>query len=163
MSPLRMVSWLSAVVAANVIVLPAPAQAQDKKPKRERDVISREELLEADTKFPDLYEAIKRLRPHFLAQNRGVRTTGVTPGRPGSTMCNERIEPNCSARQGGYTETLAVVYIDDAKLGDLDVLRGLRTMDIDEVRYRSPTQAMADFGLGHDGGAILVKRHKAGP
>ena len=163
MSPLRVVGWLSAVVAANVIVISAPAQAQDKKPKKERDVISREELLEADSKFPDLFEAVKRLRPHFVAQNRGVRTTGVTPGAPGSAMCNDRLERNCSARGGGYSETLAVVYIDGTKLGDLDVLRGLRTMDIDEVRYRSPTEAQADFGLGHDGGAILVKRHKPGP
>ena len=53
-----------------------------------------------------------------------------------------------------------VVYLDGMKLGDPDVLKGIRTGEVEEVRYMTPSQAAMEFGFGHDGGAILVKMHK---
>ncbi|HEV8455220.1 MAG TPA: hypothetical protein VGQ24_10030 [Gemmatimonadales bacterium] len=154
----RFLPWLSALTAASVIVLPASALAQDK-PKKERDLIAREELVEADAKFPDLFQAVKRLRPHFLAQNRGPRTTGIQAPAGGGSMCNATLEPNCAARQVVSTVVAQVVYLDGTKSGDPDVLKGIRTADVEEVRYLSPNRAASEYGLGHEGGVILVKRY----
>ena len=154
----RLVRWLPAL-AATVILLPTAASGQDK-PKRERDVISRQELVEADSKFPDLYQAISRLRPHFTAPHRGPRTTGVQPGSPGAPMCNETIDRNCAVRQGGYAAVSVVIYLDGVKAGDADVLRGIRTGDIEEVRFLNANRAASEYGIGHEGGAILVKRYQ---
>jgi hypothetical protein len=151
--------WLPAL-AATVILFPTAGAGQDK-PKRDRDVISRQELVDADSKFPDLSQAISRLRPHFLAPNRGPRTTGVTPGAPGAPMCNETLNRDCSVRQGGYTAVSVVIYLDGTKAGDADVLRGIRTGDVEEVRYLNPNKAASEYGLGHEGGVILVKRYVA--
>lgn len=159
MSPLRAVSWLSGLIAVNLIVLSTPAHAQDKKPKRERDLITRDELVEADSKFPDLYEAIKRLRPHFVQVNRGYRTTGIQPGASRDACIGSR-DPNCGMRESGSAATPPVVYMDGTKAGDLEILKGYRTSDIDEVRYLNANAAAAEYGLGHEGGAILVKRRR---
>lgn len=159
MTILRFVRWLPALAVAGVILLPVPAAGQGK-PKKERDVIARAELVEADAKFADLYEAVKRLRPHFLAQNRGPRTTGIRPPAGGGTMCNEALERNCAAREVVSTVVAQVVYLDGTKAGEPDVLRGIRPSEVEEVRYLNPNKAASEFGHGHDGGAILVKRYK---
>jgi hypothetical protein len=150
----QFVRWLP-LLAATVILLPAAALGQDK-PKRDRDVISRQELVEADAKFPDLSHAISRLRPHFLAPSRGVRTMGID-----APACTEssRTGRQCAMSEGGYTPPKVVVYVDGTKSGDPDVLQGFRTIDVEEVRYLNPNKAASEYGLGHEGGAILVKRY----
>ena len=149
---------LLALVSAWSTLAPGNAQGQ-KAPKRERDVIDREELVQASEKFPDLYMAVRSLRPHFLAvNNRGTRTTGVgegdnPTGRPGDPR-NAR-----KAGTGGSSavDVLAVIYVDGRKSGDPEFLKGLSTKDAAEVRYLNPNKAGMDYGLGHDGGAIVVK------
>jgi hypothetical protein len=140
--------------------LVASTASARQKPKRERDLIAHEELAEADAKFPDLYRAITRLRPHFLAQNRGTRSTGIRPGSSSAPMCTSRNERNCVQRQVENTAVPPVIYLDGMKSGDPDVLKGIRTANVEEVRYLSPSQASMDYGLGHEAGAILVKLHK---
>ena len=76
-------------------------------------------------------------------------------------MCNERIEANCSARVGGYSAVPVVIYLDGMKSGDADVLRGIRTGDIEEVRYLNANRAASEYGVGHEGGVIQVKRYQA--
>ena len=56
--------------------------------------------------------------------------------------------------------SLPTLYVDDAKLGDLELLKNYLTADIGEVRYMSASKAGVEFGVGHDGGAILVKTFK---
>jgi hypothetical protein len=148
------------LLAAAALLAPAPAQAQ-KPPKKDRDLITREELLEAEAKSPDLYQAVKRLRPHFITVlNRGPHSTGVTPGAPGVTMCDEARERNCSVRSMGTVIALPVVYVDGMKTGDIEVLKTYATRNVEEVRYLTATKAEMEYGLGHEGGAILVKLHK---
>lgn len=151
--------WLSLLTLCAALV-PVAAAAQ-KPPKKERDLIAREELVQADQKFPDLLTAVMRLRPHFLAQNRGTRTTGLQPGAPGRPMCSGTTrDPNCAEREVTFTVSRPVVYLDDMKYGDPEVLKGIRTMAVEEVRYLSANQAGMEYGLGHEGGAILVKMFK---
>ena len=142
------------LLTAGALLLPSAmaGQAAPKPPKRERDLIRREELTDADSKFPDLYQAIQRLRPNFLAVNRGISTMGIRPGAPGAPR-----------QVGGSLASNPVIYIDGTRLGDPDVLKGIRTGDVEEVKYMSPNQASSEFGLGHEGGAILVKIYKAPP
>ncbi len=154
----RMTRWLPAALTLAAVLAPAVAQGQkEKAAKKERDLIAREELVEADEKFSDLFTAISRLRSHFLSRNRGPRTMGITPGAQGAPMCNEVRERNCAARNVESTVVPPVVYVDGVKSGDPEILRGFRTRDVQEVRYMNANQASSEYGIGHEGGAILVK------
>jgi hypothetical protein len=148
--------WLT-LLAASAVTLPVAAAAQNPA-KKDRDVITREELLDADSKSPDLYQAIKRLRAHFLTQNRGINTMGITPGGSSAPMCNDASsDRNCTRRSISNTPVPPVIYLDGMKFGDPESLKGILTRNVAEVRYLSPSKAEMDYGLGHEGGAILVK------
>ena len=151
----RVVPRLTALLTIGGLLAPLGLQAQ--KPKHDRDVITRDELVEADAKSPDLYQAVKRLRPHFLTVlNRGPNSTGVGPGG-GGTMCDAAREPNCNVRSMGTVVALPVVYVDGMKTGDPEVLKTFATKNVEEVRYLTAAKAEMEFGLGHEGGAIVVK------
>lgn len=125
------------LVAVWSTLVPGTAEGQ-KAPKRERNLIARDELVQASDKFADLYQAVRRLRPHFLTvNNRGSRTLGNS----GSSNA----------------EALPVVYVDGNKSGEPDFLKGISTRAVAEVRYLSPNEAGMEYGLGHEGGAIVVK------
>ena len=117
-----------ALVTAGFGLVPVPAAAQ----KRERDKITREEILNSSQKERDLLVVIRGLRPHFVAPPRGVRSMGG--GRTGPT----------------------VLYVNGNKMGDLSMLRQILATDVFEVRYMDPSKAENEFGIGHSGGAVLV-------
>ena len=152
---LRTTAWIA---LGSVLLLASTAHAQDKKIKRERNRISREELVETAERFPDLYDAIRSLRAHFLApNNRGVRTTGV----------GERSTESSGSSGGSYgsggsnaANAVAVVYVDGRRSGDLNAIKGLKTMEVEEVRYLTPNEAGQEYGLGHEGGALLIKTYQ---
>lgn len=102
--------------------------------KRQRDLITREELENSAHKNQDLYQAVRSLRPHFLAPPRGNRSMG-----PGSAAAT-------------------VLYVDGTPQGDLETLRMIPVMTVEEVRYLEPSKAQHEFGHTHSGGAVLVKR-----
>ena len=97
---------------------------------REHDVISFEDL-QTINGGENLYDAVKKLRPHFL------RSRGPT-----------------SSRQS--TGSLPVVYIGPMIAGGLDVLRNIRPEHVLEVRYLDPSSATIRFGTNGGGGAIIV-------
>ena len=101
--------------------------------KRQRDLITRGELAASAQKGQDVYQAIRSLRPHFLAPPRGNRTLGAAPPAP------------------------TVLYVDGNKQGDLENLKTILTRIVEEVRYLEPSKAQDKYGLGHSGGAVLVK------
>jgi hypothetical protein len=113
--------------------LPAACEAQ----RRERDRITREEILSSSHRALDLYQVVRSLRPHFLAAPRGVRTLRGAP------------------------PAITVVYIDGTRAGELDQLRTIAAMSVEEVRYLDPARAENEFGITHSGGAILVRLVKA--
>lgn len=112
---------------------PEAAAAQ----KRQRDVITREEIQASAHRDMDLFQAVRSLRPHFLAPPRGNRTMGS--GRPANT----------------------VVYIDGNKAGELDALKNIPAANVEEVRYLDPARAEEEYGITHNGGAVLVKLAQA--
>ena len=115
--------------------MPSAASAQKKK---QRDVITREELLShGGSSDQNLYEVIRFLRPHMLQTRPGVRSLG-----------------------GSNTMGVAV-FLDRKRDTGLDVLRTLRPEQVEEVRYLDPAKAESEFGFSAGGGAVLVKLYKA--
>lgn len=55
---------------------------------------------------------------------------------------------------------LPVVYLEDRRQGDLNVLRSFPTGGIEELRYISATTATTRFGNGHSGGVIQIVPRK---
>ncbi|MDQ3672862.1 MAG: hypothetical protein M3365_00575 [Gemmatimonadota bacterium] len=105
--------------------------------KRQRNVITREEIQASAFKTGNLHAAIRSLRPQFLAPARGVRTLG-----------NSIVEP-------------LAVYLNGTRQNDVDALRTIQADAVDEVRFLTPTEAGNQFGPKASGGALLVKLRKA--
>jgi hypothetical protein len=124
----RMAVAVLALAGAGLGLMPADAVAQ----KRDRDKITREEILNSSQKERDLLVVIRGLRPHFVAPPRGVRS--MSGGRAAPT----------------------VLYVNGNKMGDLNMLKQILATDVFEVRYMDPSKAENEFGIGHSGGAVLV-------
>lgn len=123
------------VCAALPITWVSNAEAQ----KRQRDVITEQELKPSGDKAQDLYQAVRALRPHFLQPPRGNRS------------------------MGSYAREPTVVYVDGLRTGDPESLKMLSSRDVIEVRYLEPSKAQEEFGMSHSAGAILVKTIKSRP
>lgn len=123
----------SVALLAIALLIPSLAQAQ----KRQRDRITREEILDSPQKDADLYQVIRSIRPHFLEPPKGVRSGGYSTINP------------------------IVVYVDGKKDTGLDALKLMTARDIEDVRYFEPSKSMAEFGPIANGGAVIVKRYKA--
>ena len=126
---------LSAILLAGIALGLTPAQAFSQ--QRERDLITRAEILASAQKDQDLWFLIHSLRPHFLAPPRGVRTLV------------------------GRAPAPIAVYINGTRAGDLGHLRLVAAINVEEVRYLDPSRAENEFGLSHSGGAIMVKLVRA--
>ena len=127
------------VMAAAVALVPV-AQAQ----KKDRNLITREEIITSAQKDGDLYQAIRSLRAHFLNKPRGQRTMDVQRGGP-------------TGMQVGSSAALEpIVYLNGNKLGELNLLKNILAADVFEVRYLDPARAQDEFGADAGGGAVVV-------
>ena len=133
----RIAIALSLAIGWGVMVAPVEAQ------RRDRDLITQEEILAAKT-FTNSYEMVRSLRPQFLRPASGPRSLG-------------------GATQGAAQVTTPIVYVDEVKFGDLEVLKNIRTEDVKEIRYLRSGEAQARWGLGHEAGAIMVALIKRNP
>jgi hypothetical protein len=109
------------------------AEPQRSTPRRRRDVLTRDELLESGT--TNLFEAVDRLRPQWMR------------GRGASNL-----------RGGGIT---VVVYQNNTQLGGIEVLRTLNLEFAEELRFLDgPTASNTLPGLGSRAvaGAIVIMR-----
>lgn len=78
-------------------------------------------------------QVIERLRPRFL------RVRGP------SSVSN----PNADR---------IVVYVDDSRMGGVEVLDQISVAEISEIRYMSASDATSRYGTGHAAGAIIIVR-----
>lgn len=127
----RSTLWAAAVL----VLIPAVLAGQDStkaKPKIRRlpDVITVEEIDAAPPDAQDAYTLIERLRPNWF-----------------------RIRGGGSLVLGGVS---VVVYMNEAKQGDPESLRGVPRAGILEMRHLNGTDATQRFGLNHEKGAILI-------
>lgn len=114
------------------IVLPAEASAQ----KRQRDLLTRDEIQASPQRDLNLLQALRSLRPKFVQ-------VAPTQTSFGATMVSK-----------------AVVYIDGMREENVDELSTIRAGDVDEVRYLDPSQAATEYGPTAGGGALVIKMHK---
>ena len=97
-------------------------------PNRDRNRITAEQLTRITAN--NVYEAVQQLQPQWLA-DRGTNTIN------------------------GPKET-AVVYIDGARFGDLENLRGMQLNNVAEIRYLTSAEASNRYGMGLPRGVIEV-------
>lgn len=133
MTKLRLVVPTLIVAGGWLALTPSESAAQ----KRQRDRISREEIVSAPHRDLDLYQVIRSLRPHFLEPPPGVRTLG-----------------------GAYGPAPVAVYVDGARETGIDALRTITASRVDEVRYLDPTRSENEFGPRASGGAVTVRLYR---
>lgn len=126
---MRQVTPVMFAIVAALAVVPADASGQ----KKQRDLITREEIQQSSQKDQDLLAVIRAVRPHFLAGPRGVRTIG-----------------------GGMQNPLMVV-VDGRRESGPDVLVQIMAAQVEEVRYLEPARAQNQYGVNANGGAIVVR------
>jgi len=137
---MRMLKAGVLMVVMAVTLVPAAAQAQ----KKDRNLITREEIITSAQKDGDLYQAIRSLRSHFLNKPRGQRTMDVQRGGP-------------TGMQVGSSAALEpIVYLNGNKMGELNLLKNILAADVFEVRYLDPARAQDEFGADASGGAVVV-------
>lgn len=108
---------------------PAPARVE----RGNLNLITSAEIQAAGTDMLNAYDLVERLRPtmmRFRNQTGGTRSTGDVLG--------------------------PVAYVDEQRLGALDLLRTVPRSSIREIRYLSASDATTRFGTGHSSGAIQV-------
>ena len=98
-------------------------------PPRNRYLITSDEI--AKSNATNAMEAVERLRPAFLTTH-------------GPTSIQDPNPPT------------AIVYLDGIKYGDVRSLPTIPALGIATIQYLPPIEAGMRFGLGHDGGAILI-------
>lgn len=127
---------LLTLLAVAALAAPSSLRAQDL--KRDKDKITRAEIDASAQKDQDIYQVIRSLRPHFLRQARGSRS------------------------MGGATNAMPALYVDGMHETDFNQLKAIPAAVVEEVRYLDPTRSESEYGTDAQGGAVVVKRLKAG-
>lgn len=126
-----------AAVAVGLACAPAPSNFDlvdsPTSAPRWAEVLTAEEITNTKAEEATAYDAVLRLRPNWLAAH------GVTSFTKKGTE-------------------YAIVYMDDQKYGDLNMLKSFKAFQVAEMRYYDVTQAGARFGVAAgNGGVIEVK------
>lgn len=121
------------VIALALMATTAEAQ----RPRGDRNKLTRVELDEAGTSIVTARDAIRVLRPQWLAP---------PLGRINSSNVNDL---------GGGARTL-VVYIDGNRQPDEDALTTVQASAVVEIRYLDQNRAVQMHGPGHEMGAIEI-------
>jgi hypothetical protein len=105
----------------------------------QRDLLTREEILNSTYRDLDLYQTVRGLRPNFLEPPSAPRSRATTASLP------------------------TAVYVDRIRQTGIAALRTLRASDVEEVRYLDPTASQSELGPTAAGGAVMVKLRKPAP
>ena len=96
-------------------------------PRPDRDVLTAEQLRGAS--FRNVHEAVAALRPTWLTAR-------------GPDSFN--------------TPSEVIVYLDNARLGGVEALRGIHLSSVQLIRHFDSGQATTRWGIGHPQGAVQV-------
>ena len=98
-----------------------------------RNLITSDEI--ARSNATNAMEAVERLRPSFLRTRGAQSMQNTEPPTP-------------------------IVYVDGMRYGTLQTLSTIPALNIFSIEYMNAIDASQRFGLGHEGGAIVVNtRH----
>jgi hypothetical protein len=121
---------LAFCLLAALFFIACAASTETQSPRRSANLITEEEIAASTAR--DALEAVQLLRPDWLIP-RGVASIRSPEA------------------------TIPVAYLENNKLGDVENLRNIPTMDIAEIRFVNSHDATTLYGTGHVGGAIVVK------
>lgn len=99
------------------------------------DVISLQELRRVGSQYENAYELVRSSRSSWL-NPRSASSLGGADSRP--------------------VRALPVVVLNGAPHGDVARLREFAVLELERLEYLAPRDATTRFGLGFDGGAILI-------
>jgi hypothetical protein len=119
----------SAIMAAALISLAACGQKSAHSAPQNRNLITSDEI--ANSNASNAYEAIERLRPAFLRTRGPQSIQNPTPVTP-------------------------MIYVDGMRYGAIQSLSQIPALGIISIQYLSPIDASQRFGLGNEGGAIVI-------
>jgi hypothetical protein len=111
-------------------------------PRRDRNVISREELADPTIAGRNVLEVVRVLRPQFL-----------------TVRGNHNIQDTATARMGKTDPEAGKVHasVDGTKIVSIEELAGITASTVAEIRFLTPSQAMQRFGgAAREGPVILV-------
>jgi len=130
-----MVGMMAVIACAST-----PSRPEGSTPLRTGTVLTAEEMASAHADVSNLYDAIARLRPNWLA--------------PRGTM-------GSSTSGSNYAQ----VFVDDQLVGDVNALHGIQAFQVGEIRYYDVTQAGGRFGLraGTNGAIEVLTRSPRQP
>jgi len=126
----RFRTLLAGTCSALILLAPAgcaSAGGSSRAARPDADVLTAEEI-ESDANL-DVLTLLQRLRPRWL-QARGSMSFGG--------------------------QSTASVIVDGVNQGGLGYLRGIRAIEVQEIRYMSASDATTRYGVNMAGGAILV-------
>jgi hypothetical protein len=140
----------AAPAASTMSTASASAEERAERPaRRQRDVITKEELSAPSVRSRSVFEVVQSLRPHFL-NTRGAHSIPYT--NADGTEAEK-------ARQKGSDPEAGLVHasIDGGRVVSLEELKGIHANSVIEIRYLSPAAAMQKFGgAAREGPVILV-------
>ncbi len=114
---------------------PAPEAAPAPRPRRNRNEITRAEMLEKNAR--NVYDGIRMIRGSWLRASRALTSANIA------------------------NPTVAV-YRDGALAGGVGVLRDISVESISRVEYFEPNEAVQRYGTTASAGAILVHSGSGG-
>lgn len=132
-----------------LVAFTVSGEAQSKKVKKDRKVITAEEVTEANVSTA--YEAVQKLRSDWLRQGQRQMTIYGRTGR----ASGEVQDPNRTMDAAGSV-TLAV-FVDGTELGGPEELQRIPSNRIEEMRFLSGSDAQQQYGARYAGGLIQIK------
>jgi hypothetical protein len=149
----RSLNVTALALAIAVTLSPADALGQ----KRQRDLITRDEIESVAQGSTDLYQVIRKLRPQYLEPPKGGPRT-LPAGR--REVTNPATGATGTAQVGGSSGSI-LVAVDGRRETGLDALKTITPALVEEVRYLDPTRSQNQFGFNASAGAIVVTMRKA--
>ncbi len=154
------------ILAAGALAL-VTVNAAAQKPKKDRNVITAEEIAAAPAN--NAYEVVEKLRPEFLrrhptamtlgggTRSQGVVDRGGTPGRAGGgDPAGSGLNPPSDGAPGAQGAELTV-FVNGQQMGGVDELKRVSSNQIEEIRYLSGSAAEGKYGPRVAAGVIEVK------
>ena len=122
----RVLALVATIVSASACSSPRPS-ASEAVPRADHNILTADQL-NAQI-YQNAYDAIEALRTNWLR-----------PRGPDSFR----------------SPSVVIVYLDNEKLGGVEMLRGVQLLNVLSIRHYDAATANARWGIGHASGAIQV-------
>lgn len=119
----------SAIVAAALLTLGACNPKSARLAPQDRNMITADEI--AKSNAANAFDAVERLRPAFLRTRGTESLSNPVPPTP-------------------------MIYVDGMRYGTLQSLSSVPTIGIVSIQYLNAIEATQRYGIGNEGGAILI-------